>query len=343
MSRIVKAITVAAMVGTIAAMVSWALPHGWTALLAAVVVALVVDGVWIAASRMEDARRRAALDTGKPAGVAWGIAALSSAVLAVHALTTGHVVWGAVALLPLLSRVLTWLHSAMEATSLTPAAAREIDRIRQDSRDGDAIARARLRAAAEAERVRLAEVGRATTDLARERAAAMDRHHRAGELTHGSRSLHGLPSGWEVPALAAAQTPAGPVLDPAPGSGPGLADRDAGRDSGSHAGQSAVTPPRHAPVTAPVTPPALVPPAPSETSAGREEGEPEKAAPGEHPAPLTVAEVAFILGEMRLEDDPPLSYRRAAARFRAEGHQASEAMLRRAWRVATGEEQAATE
>jgi len=230
MSRIVKAITVAAMVGTIAAMVSWALPHGWTALLAAVVVALVVDGVWIAASRMEDARRRAALDTGKPAGVAWGIAALSSAVLAVHALTTGHVVWGAVALLPLLSRVLTWLHSAMEATSITPRAAWEIASIRQQSRDTDAISRVRMRAAAEAERVRLAEVSKATADLARIRAAAMDRYQSAGELTDGSRALHALPSGWEIPALAAAQTPAGPAPDPALVDGPGQADRDAGRD-----------------------------------------------------------------------------------------------------------------
>src|SRR5699024_2095327 len=85
----VHALTAAAMAGPAAALGLWRGPW-WLGVL----VAVVVDGVWLLAGRMEAVLTAAALDARRPKAVAWAVAALSAALLLVHALVEGSVAWG---------------------------------------------------------------------------------------------------------------------------------------------------------------------------------------------------------------------------------------------------------
>jgi hypothetical protein len=55
----------------------------------------------------------------------------------------------------------------------------------------------------------------------------------------------------------------------------------------------------------------------------------------------TDAALDLIVAGLRASQDPPLSYREMAARFRAAGHAAGEVRLRAAWRRVTTAEEAA--
>lgn len=229
MTRIAHALTLAAMGATAAALASW-VPVWWLGVL----VALVIDGAWWTAAQYERRMVDAGADARPVTRLTWGIAGLSTVLLVVHAVETASIAWAAVAVLPLVSRALTWVHSLWEGTELTPGALSEIREHRQRQRDAVAVDRARLRSETATECARLAEVSTAAESLASERAAALDRMERAREMTAGSRSLAAVPTGWTLPTL-------GPVATVA-----WAADQ---RDDRRH---TPVTPP----VTAEIEPPA---------------------------------------------------------------------------------------
>lgn len=207
MSRVSHLLTLVAMAATAAALAVW-VPLWWLGVL----VAVVIDGAWWTAAQYERRMKEAGADATAVTALTWVIASLSAGLLAVHALTESSVAWGAVAVLPLVSRTLAWVHALWEDTELTTGALAEIRRHRQTQRDAVAIDRARLRAEAATERARLAEVSTAAETLATERAAALDRMERARELTAGSRALSAVPTGWHMPVLG----PSVPVSAPAP-------------------------------------------------------------------------------------------------------------------------------
>lgn len=216
MKLAVHALTAAAMVGTAAALGLWLDPW-WIGVL----VAVVVDGAWLLAGRMEATLTTAALDARRPRTVAWIVAALSASLLLVHAVTEGSIAWGAVAVLPVVSRVLAWTADAMQQAQITPAAAERIETLRQEARDRTAVARAALLVEAEEERVRLETVSTETQALAASRAAALDRIASAYEATRASRSAVPAPTGWTVAQLAPADRDSGPErVSPSPAPAP---------------------------------------------------------------------------------------------------------------------------
>lgn len=212
MTRIAHALTLAAMGATAGALAIW-VPYWWLGAL----VAVVLDGAWWTAAQYERRMKAAGADATVVTRLTWGIAALSAALLVVHALDEQSLAWGALAVLPLVSRALTWVHGLWEATELTDSALETIRVHHQEQRDAVAIDRARLRSETDAECVRLAEISTAAQSLARERAAALDRMEQARELTDRSRSLATVPDGWsltrDTPAVEASPAPA---LNPAP-------------------------------------------------------------------------------------------------------------------------------
>lgn len=167
MRRIGHVITLAAMGATAAALASW-VPVWWIGVL----VALVIDGAWWTAGRYEARIRDTGADASLVTRLTWGIAGLSAVLLVVHAVAEWSVAWGAVAVLPLVSRTLAWIDSLWGASEVTPDALRTIREARQSARDEAAIARARLVAQAAAEAVRVETVTAAGARVARAQAAA---------------------------------------------------------------------------------------------------------------------------------------------------------------------------
>lgn len=177
-------ITLAAMVATAAALASW-VPIWWLGAL----VAVVIDASWWVAGRYESRIKDTGADAGMVTGLTWALAGVSAALLIVHAVAEWSVAWGAVAVLPLVSRTLAWIDSLWEATEVTPDALREIRDARQSARDTAAVARARLTAEADAERVRVETVTAVGARVARAQAEAAQRLSEAwGALDTARRS-----------------------------------------------------------------------------------------------------------------------------------------------------------
>lgn len=162
MRGIAHLITLAAMAATGAALATW-VPVWWIGVL----VALVLDGAWWTAARYEARIRDTGADAGLVTRLTWAMAGVSAALLITHAVAEWSIAWGAVALLPLISRTLAWVDALWEATAVSPDALRQIRAARQSARDEAAVARARLSAQAATERTRLEAVTAAGASVAR--------------------------------------------------------------------------------------------------------------------------------------------------------------------------------
>jgi hypothetical protein len=164
------AMTLVSMALTMAVVVMWL--GAVMPVYVAVVVGIGLDGGWLAALAYE--RRIAAQgDHSAPVtAVGWGFGLAATGVLLAHALTgPAPAAWLAVSWLPLGAKLLWLVHGLWEATALTPRALETIAAIRQEARDGAAVARAQLAAQAGTEETRLAAVTAAGARVARVQAA----------------------------------------------------------------------------------------------------------------------------------------------------------------------------
>ena len=209
------AMTAVSMVLTLAVVLMWlgeAMP--WYV---AVVVGLGIDGGWLA-TLAYDRSLAAQGDHSKTVTViGWGFGVLATVVLIVHALgedSPGP--WLAVAWLPLAAKCLWLVHGLWERTVLTSAALDTIREIQQEARDQAAVARARLRADAQTEEIRLEAVTEAGTRVARVQARTARRLAGAwsalegawqGDGTSRALAMMGAPDSprWDLPVWGPVQ------------------------------------------------------------------------------------------------------------------------------------------
>jgi len=223
------AMTAVSMVLTLAVVVMWlgtAVP--WPV---ALVVGLGIDGGWLATLAYE--RRLAAQgDRNRTVtAVGWSFGLIATGVLVAHALTADQdtAAWLAVAWLPLAAKALWLVHSLWERTALTANALDAIRGIQQEARDEAAVARARLRAEAATEEMRLTAVTEAGARVAQVQAKTAQtlssawstlETARKGEETGRaltsvtSRVTPGVTARWELPVWG--PTEPVPALEQAP-------------------------------------------------------------------------------------------------------------------------------
>ncbi|MFI8914462.1 protein spdB [Streptomyces sp. NPDC053513] len=184
------AMTVVSMVLTLAVVVMWL--GGSMPWQIALVVGLGLDGGWLATLAYE--RRLAAQgDHSTPVTVVgWAFGLAATGVLVAHALgeaSTGA--WLAVSWLPLAAKALWLVHGLWERTALTPVALDAIRGIQQEARDEAAVARARLRAQAGTEEMRLMAVTQAGARVARVQAKTAERLSGAWATLEAARQGEG--------------------------------------------------------------------------------------------------------------------------------------------------------
>lgn len=203
------AMTAVSMVLTLAVVVMWlgqAMPPA-----VAAVVGLGLDGGWLA-TLAYDRRLAAQGDHSAPVtAVGWCFGVLATGVLVAHALTASGSAgaWLAVSWMPLGAKALWLVHSLWERTALTRAALESIRTIRQEARDAAAVARARLRAEATAEEMRLTAVTEAGARVARVQADT------AATLSQAWSTLEKARTGKDTGnALACVTAPVTPVSQP---------------------------------------------------------------------------------------------------------------------------------
>lgn len=185
MTVVSMALTLAVVTTWLGAVLPWEL---------ALLIGAGLDGAWLATLAYE--RRLAAQGDHSRAvtGIGWGFGAVATGTLVAHALTSGEggtAAWLAVSWLPLAAKCLWLVHGLWERTALTPDAVREIRDVLQESRDGAAVARARLRAQAVAERTRLEAVTAAGADVARVQARTAGRLAGAWSVLEAARAEEG--------------------------------------------------------------------------------------------------------------------------------------------------------
>ena len=183
--------TAVSMALTLAVVATWL--HGLLPLPLALLVGAGLDGAWLTALSYE---RRLAAQGDHSLTVTlfgWGFGLVATGVLVAHALTSpeGGAAWLAVAWLPLAAKGLWLIHGMWERTALTPAALEEIAEVLQESRDGAAVARARLNAQAVAEGTRLEAVTAAGARVARVQARTSNRLAGAWEKLESARADEG--------------------------------------------------------------------------------------------------------------------------------------------------------
>lgn len=185
MTVVSMALTLAVVTTWLGAVLPWAL---------ALLIGVGLDGAWLATLAYE--RRLAAQGDHSRAvtAIGWTFGAVATGTLVAHALTSGEgdmAAWLAVSWLPLAAKALWLVHGLWERTALTPDAVREIRDVLQESRDGAAVARARLRAQAVAERTRLEAVTAAGADVARVQARTAGKLAGAWSVLEAARSEEG--------------------------------------------------------------------------------------------------------------------------------------------------------
>jgi len=202
------AMTAVSMVLTLAVVVMWlgqAMPWG-----VALVVGLGLDGGWLATLAYE--RRLAAQGDHSTAvtAIGWACGAIATGVLVVHALgEESPAPWLAVAWLPLAAKCLWLVHGLWTRTALTPRALEVIREIQQAARDEAAVARARLRAQAATETIRLEAVTAAGARVARVQARTAGRLAGAWSTLEAARQGDGT-----ARALTSVTAPVTPASQP---------------------------------------------------------------------------------------------------------------------------------
>ncbi|MFJ1971840.1 hypothetical protein ACIO93_24535 [Streptomyces sp. NPDC087903] len=282
----------------------------------ALTVAVIYDAVWLYALAMETAHRRQGSKGTLPAVLGWVFLVTSVAVLFTHGLMYATLVVAVIgAVVPAAAKATLIMAVERDATRISAGAQKQIDAVRSATRDQVAIGRAVTRA----------KVDRQKTAAALEREerkargqAQKVRHEAAEELTKVTAE-HPVPDvPQEVPAL--------------------FSDEDLARVLGqwSDGGVS----PGVSPVSPQVSPVSSTPELPA--SQGAEHTPLDWAAlagvasvagvetpqPGE---PLSEEQLAVVLRWLRHSDNPPLSYRKALAAYRAAGFSAKEERVRKAY------------
>ncbi|MEV6178415.1 hypothetical protein [Streptomyces sp. NPDC052015] len=282
----------------------------------ALTVAGIYDAVWLYALAMETAHRRQGSRGTLPAVLGWVFLVTSVGVLFTHGLMDATPVVAVIgAVVPAAAKATLIMAVERDSTRISPEAQQQIDAVRSATRDQVAIGRAVTRA--KADRQMTAAV------LEREERKACGqaqklRHKAAEKLTKVNAKHPVADVSQEVPAL--------------------FSDEDLARVLGQWSDEGvspAVSP--VSPQVGPVSPvPALVAPqgaghAPVDLSglaevaavAGVETPQPGEA--------LTEEQLTVVLRWLRHSDNPPLSYRKALAAYRAAGFSAKEERVRKAY------------
>ncbi len=279
-------------------------------------VAGIYDAVWLYALAMETAHRRQGSSGKLPASLGWLFLVTSVGVLVTHGLLYATAVVAVIgAVVPAAAKATLIMAVERDATRISPAAQQQIDAVRSATRDQVAIGRAVTRAKAD----------RHTTAAALEREerkargqAQKTRHKAAEKLSRVTENRPVADAPQEVPAL--------------------FSDEDLARvlgqwtQDGVSLGVSPVSP-----QVSPVSPAPELPASQGEghtpldwqalaaVAAVAGVDTPE---PGE---PLSEEQLTVVLRWLRHSENPPLSYRKALAAYRAAGFSAKEERVRKAY------------
>jgi hypothetical protein len=283
-------------------------------------VAGIYDAVWLYALAMETAHRRQGSKATLPTALGWLFLVTSVGVLFTHGLLYATAVVAVIgAVVPAAAKATLIMAVEREATRISPAAQAQIDAVRSATRDQVAIGRAVTRA----------KTDRQTTAAALEREeqrargkAQKTRHQAAEKLSKVSEESPVTDVPETVPAL--------------------FSDEDLARVLGqwSDGSVSPSVSPGVSPVSPQVSP---VSPVPALTTSKGEGHTPldwsalvqvaavagvDTPQPGE---PLSEEQLTVVLRWLRHSENPPLSYRKALAAYRAAGFSAKEERVRKAY------------
>ncbi|MBW8800664.1 MAG: hypothetical protein JF597_46015 [Streptomyces sp.] len=282
----------------------------------AMTVAGIYDAVWLYALAMETAHRRQGSKGTLPAVLGWVFLVTSVAVLFTHGLmyaTPAVAIIGAV--VPAAAKATLIMAVERESTRISPRAQQQIDAVRSATRDQVAIGRA---------------VTRAKTD----------RHTTAAVLEREERKARGKAQKvrHEAAEELAKLTTEHPVDDDVPEVPALFSDDDLAQVLGQWT-QEGVSP-GVSPVSLQVGPVSPAPELPAPQGAGHTPLDWAALAgvaavagvatpqPGE---PLTEEQLTAVLRWLRHSENPPLSYRKALAAYRAAGFSAKEERVRKAY------------
>ncbi|WP_217215431.1 hypothetical protein [Streptomyces sp. AC550_RSS872] len=279
-------------------------------------VAGIYDAVWLYALAMETAHRRQGSKATLPATLGWLFLVTSVGVLFTHGLLYATVVVAVIgAVVPAAAKATLIMAVERDATRISPAAQQQIDAVRSATRDQVAIGRAVTRAKADRHTTAAALEG----EERKARGKAQKLRHKAAEKLAEVMTEHpaaDVPQ--EVPAL--------------------FSDEDLARVLGQWT-QGGVSP-GVSPVSPQVGPVSTAPELPTPQDAGHTpldwSGLAQVAAvagvetpePGE---PLSEEQLTVVLRWLRHSENPPLSYRKALAAYRAAGFSAKEERVRKAY------------
>ncbi|WP_328881809.1 hypothetical protein [Streptomyces sp. NBC_00299] len=282
----------------------------------ALTVAVIYDAVWLYALAMETAHRRQGSKGTLPAVLGWVFLVTSVAVLFTHGLMYATPVVAVIgAVVPAAAKATLIMAVDRDATRISPKAQKQIDAVRSATRDQVAIGRAVTRA--KADRQKTAAALEREEHKARGQAQKV-RHEAAEELTKvtAEHPVADLPQ--EVPTL--------------------FSDEDLAQVLGqwSDGGVS----PGVSPVSPQVGPVSQAPELPAAQGEGHTpldwSGLAQVAAVAavETPQPgelLSEDQLTVVLRWLRHSENPPLSYRKALAAYRAAGFSAKEERVRKAY------------
>ncbi|MFE7442180.1 hypothetical protein ACFU7X_17190 [Streptomyces chartreusis] len=282
----------------------------------ALTVAVIYDAVWLYALAMETAHRRQGSKGTLPAVLGWVFLVTSVGVLFTHGLMYASPVVAVIgAAVPAAAKATLVMAVERDATRISGGAQKQIDAVRSATRDQVAIGRAVTRA--KTERQKTAAALEREERKARGEAQKV-RHEAAEELTKVTAEHPVTDVPQEVPAL--------------------FSDEDLARvlgqwtDGGVSPGVSPVSP-----QVSPVSPTPELPPSQGaghtpldwDALAGvASVAGVETPQPGE---PLSEEQLTVVLRWLRHADNPPLSYRKALAAYRAAGFSAKEERVRKAY------------
>ncbi|WP_326729942.1 hypothetical protein [Streptomyces phaeochromogenes] len=283
-------------------------------------VAGIYDAVWLYALAMETAHRRQGSKGTLPATLGWVFLVTSVGVLFTHGLLYATAVVAVIgAVVPAAAKATLIMAVEREATRISRAAQQQIDAVRSATRDQVAIGRAVTRA--KVDRHKTAAVLEREERKARGKAQKV-RHEAAEGLTKLTAKHPVADVPQEVPAL--------------------FSDEDLARVLGQW-GDKGVSPdvsPGVSPVSPQVGPVSPVAAIPAPQGAGHTpldwSGLVQVAAvagvatpePGEL---LSEEQLTVVLRWLRHSENPPLSYRKALAAYRAAGFSAKEERVRKAY------------
>ncbi|WLW53234.1 hypothetical protein [Streptomyces sp. YU58] len=279
-------------------------------------VAGIYDAVWLYALAMETAHRRQGSRATLPTVLGWLFLITSVAVLFTHGLLYATAVVAVIgAVVPAAAKATLIMAVERDATRISPQAQAQIDAVRSATRDQVAIGRAVTRAKADRHTTAAALEGE---DHKARGKAQKTRHKAAEKLAEVMTEHPAADVPQEVPAL--------------------FSDEDLARVLGQWT-QGGVSP-TVSPVSPQVDP---VSPAPELPAAQGEGHTPldwsglaavaavagvDTPQPGE---PLSEDQLTVVLRWLRHSENPPLSYRKALAAYRAAGFSAKEERVRKAY------------